>query len=39
MQRAYFILAIYFYISFLFLISVISVNTVEVIIFANSAKQ
>ena len=37
MQRAYFILAIYFYISFL--ISVISVNTVEVMIFVNSAKQ
>ena len=39
MQRAYFILAVYCYIPFLFLISAISVNTVEVIIFVNSAKQ
>jgi len=36
---AHFILAIHCYISFLFLINVISVNTVKVIIFVNSAKQ
>ena len=36
---AHFILAIYCYISFLFLINVIYVNTVKVIIFVNSVKQ
>ena len=36
---AHFNLAIYYYISFLFLITVISVNTVKVIIFVNSAKK
>ena len=34
-----FILAMYCYISFLFLINVILVNTIEVIIFENGIKQ